>query len=290
MKKEKKLFFFEMKNKFNLFLNKVTHKYFTGILFLFLVMIIFCSAIKNEYTLINSIPFSEATFLTTDKLGNAYVIIENQLLQFDSKGIPLANFSENNLGMLDYVDAGNPMKILLFYPDFARLIILDSKLSQQSSINLRELKINQPLVACNSKESGYWVYDREDDQLKKIDPNLKIVQQSGNLTQIIGYKIFPVRMVEENGFIYINNPATGILVFDRFGAYFKTIAYRNLTNFQVIDKDVLFINNNKLFRFDFKSLSETEVLLPQYDTIRAFRLEHHELYLLTSDTLNFYYF
>lgn len=264
--------------------------YFQLTIFLFSFLFIFCSAIRDGYTLINSIPFSEATFLTTDKLGNAYVIIENQLLQFDLKGKPKANYSENNLGALRFVDAGNPMKILLFYPDFARLILLDSKLSPQSTINLRELKINQPLTACNSKENGYWVYDREDDQLKKLDQNLQIIQKSGNLTQEIGYQIQPGIMVEDNGFVYINNPSSGILVFDRFGAYYKTIPFKNLVNFQVIEKDILFINNNKLFRFDSSSLSETEVLLPQHDLIRTARIEQHQLYLLTSDTLNFYYF
>ena len=161
-------------------------------------ILIFFSSSKDEYTLIGSIPFSGVHFLTSDKLGNSYVVVENQLLQFDSKGKPLANYSENDLGELRYVDASNPMKILLFYPDFARLIILDSKLSPQSSINLRDLKINQPLTACNSSENGYWVYDREDDFLKKIDFNLKEIQRSGNLTQITGYQIQPVYMVEDN--------------------------------------------------------------------------------------------
>ena len=286
----KSIFFSGKENKRNGSLEEVHQNYLARPIFLFLILIIFCSVVIDEYTLINSIPFSEATFLTTDKLGNAYVVIENQLLQFDQKGKPLANYSEKNLGTLGFVDAGNPMKILLFYPDFARLIILDSKLSPQSSINLRELKINQPLTACNSKENGYWVYDREDDQLKKINLNLQVIQQSGNLTQIIGYQIQPGMMMEDNGFVYLNNPSSGILVFDRFGAYYKTIPYQNLTNFQVIEKDVLFINKNKLFRFDSKSLSETEVLLPQQDSIRSVRIEQHELYLLTSDSLNFYYF
>ena len=97
-------------------------------------------------------------------------------------------------------------------------------------------------------------------------------------------------MVEDNGFVYINNPSSGILVFDRFGAYYKTIPFKNLVNFQVIEKDILFINNNKLFRFESGSLSESEVLLPQHDVIRTARIEQHQLYLLTSDTLNFYYF
>jgi hypothetical protein len=265
-------------------------KYFLNPFILLFILIIFSSEVNDDYTLLNSLPFSGVTFLTTDQLGNAFVVVENQLLEFNSKGKPVANFSRNDLGALLYVDASNPMKILLFYPDFAKAIILDSKLSPQSVISFRELKINQPLTVCSSKENGYWVYDREDDQLKKIDPSLQIIQQSGNLTQLIGYQLQPGRMVEENGLVYINNPTSGVLVFDRYGNYFKTIPYQNLSNFQVIEKDILFINKNKLFRFDSKSLSESEILLPKHDSILSIRLEQHELYLLTSDSLNFYYF
>src|SRR6185369_8144211 len=82
----------------------------------------------DEYKLINSIPFAHAKF-TTDRLGNAYVIVENQLLQFDTIGKPKANYSNLNSGILFSVDASNPLKILLFYPDFARLELLNNKLA-----------------------------------------------------------------------------------------------------------------------------------------------------------------
>jgi hypothetical protein len=244
----------------------------------------------NEYKLINRIYFPEATYLTTDKLGYAYVIVENQLLQFDKSGKPVANFSEKNLGSLTFVDAGNPMKILLFYPDFARVIILDSKLTQQADIKFREIGINQPLAVCNSGENGYWVYDREDDQLKKIDPALKIIQQSGNLTQLLGYQVQPDQMIEENGFVYLNNPESGLLVFDRLATFYKTIPFPGIENFQVMDKDILFTRKNKFARYNNKSFSETEILLPQHDSVRSARIEQNQLYLLTSDSLNFYSF
>jgi hypothetical protein len=107
---------------------------------------------------------------------------------------------------------------------------------------------------------------------------------------MLGYQVQPSMMTEDNGFIYMNNPQVGILVFDRFGAYYKTIPYKNLESFQIVDKNMLFINNNKYFRYDFKSLSESEVLLPVKDSIHSVRIEQHELYLLTSGQLNFYSF
>jgi hypothetical protein len=255
-----------------------------------LLLILFCSANDNEYKLINSIYFPNADYLTTDKLGHAYVIVENQLLQFDKSGDPVANYSERNLGALTFVDAGNPMKILLFYPDFARVIVLDSKLTPQADIKFRQIGINQPLAVCNSGENGYWVYDREDDQLKKIDPSLKVIQQSGNLTQLLGYQVQPGQMIEENGFVYLNNPESGLLVFDRLATFYKTIPFPGIKNFQVMDKDILFTTKNKFARYNNKSFAETEILLPPNISVRSARIEQNQLYLLTSDSLNFYSF
>ena len=257
---------------------------------IFLSLIFMCSAFNGDYTLINSISFPQPILLTTDKLGNAFVVVENQLLQFDLSGKPLGNYSESNLGQLWYVDPSNPMKIVLFYLDFAKLIVLDTKLTVQSTVDLRSININQPLTACRSEDDGYWVYDREDDQLKQIDLNLQVVHQSGNLTQILGYQVQPGMMIQDNGLVYINNPESGIIVFDRFASYYKTIPYTKLLSFQVVNKDILFIKNNKLLRYDSKTFDEKEVLLPDYKTIRAARIEQHQLYLLTSDSLNFYSF
>jgi hypothetical protein len=258
--------------------------------FFILLSCVFLSMIDNKYQHLKSISLHQSILLVTDRLSNAYVVVENQLLKYDGKGNPKGNFSKNNSGNLTFIDASNPMKILLFYPDYARIILLDSKLAIQSEVDLRSININQPITICNSGEDGYWIYDREDDQLKKIDNNLKIVFQSGNLTQVVGYQMQPSMMAEDNGFVYINNPSTGILIFDRYGTYYKTLPFIELKNFQVINKDLLFIKDNRLFRYESNSLEQKEILLPENDSIKDVRIEQHELYLLTNDSLKFYYF
>jgi hypothetical protein len=255
-----------------------------------LLVFVICCAATGDYLLVNSIPFSNISYLTTDKLGNTYVIVGNQLLQFDLNGKPLANFSKNNLGTIRSIDASNPMKIVLFYPDFAQLIVLNSKLAEQATINLRALEINQPIVACASENGGYWIYDNDDDQLKKLDLNLQILYQSGNLTQVLGYKVQPRFLAEASGYVYMSDPENGILVFDLFGTYYKLLPFKGLRSFQVIDQNILFVKENKLFRYDSKTAAEQEVLLPVHDSILNARIEAQQLYLLTSDSLSFYSF
>jgi hypothetical protein len=244
----------------------------------------------QDYKLINSVPFENAR-LTTDNLGNAYVMVENQLLQFDTAGKPKAVYAERNAGHLQSVDATNPLKLVLFYPDFAQLQILDSKLALQSSVYLRNFNIIQPVVACQSNQGGYWIFDLQDYQLKKIDMNLQLKIESGNLVQTLGFSPLPNFIVEWDNKIYMNNPKTGILVFDQYGSYIKTIPITDLKTFQFIGSDLLYVKENKMMKHNLKTLQENEVLLPPHDSLISGRLENPsggQLYLLTTAALNFY--
>jgi hypothetical protein len=257
--------------------------------FLLLLSLLFLSA-GEDYHLIQTIPFHRPGIFTTDNLGNAFVVIENQLLQFGPDGKPKANFSENSLGSLRSVDASNPMKLLLFYPDFARMLTLNSQLSPQSTIYLRPAGLVQPTVVCNSMRDGYWIFDLQDFQLKKLDLNLQIVYQSGNLSQLLGYTLLPDFMLEADNFVYLNNPATGILVFDSYGTYYKTIPLKNLRYFQVIGTDLLYVTSGSLHSYNLKTIDDREILLPAHEGLLNARIVQKELYLLTEASLNFYSF
>jgi hypothetical protein len=253
----------------------------------FILMIVTFSFTSEEFRLINSIPFKNVQ-ITTDRFGNAYVYSENQLLQYDSLGRAVANYSDRHSGFLTSVDASNPLKILLFYRDFARIQLLNKQLAVASTIELRNIDIMQPLVVCQSSLDGYWIFDQRDFSLKKIDVNLRVLFQSNDMNQTLGYPLEPLSMIESNDYVFMNNPATGILMFDKYGSYYKTIPVFPVTSFQVIDKDLLYVKNSKLYRYNFSTLSDNEVILPQHDSITSARFEQHELYLLTTTSLDFY--
>lgn len=261
-----------------------------NLLFFLIAIMLPAAGDPGDYTLVHSIAFPGQVKMTTDKLGNAYVLIENQLLQFGPNGKPKANFSQSNLGNLQTADAGNPLKPLLFYPDFSRLVVLDAMLSFQSSIDLREAGIQQPLAACSSEEGGYWVYDRAEEQLKKIDNNLQVIYRSNDLVQELGYRLQPVMMTENNGYLYVNDPGKGIFVFDRYGTFFKTLPVIQVMDIQVAGADLLYVSDGRFYRLNQRTGERKEILLPANETVRAARIEQNELYLLTSDSLKFYSF
>lgn len=254
------------------------------LLFLFVLSLVF-GFIQDGFQKSFELPFRSAKFITTDKIGNLYVVADNQVLKFSPTGKPLQNFSDMRQGELRTVDASNPLKVVLFYPDMARITLLGTQFAPQSTIELRNIGIQQPTLACNSQNNGYWVYDLQDFQLKKIDLNLQLQFQSGNLLQTTGKKIIPNFMMEYDNRVYINDPVNGILVFDQFGSYFKTIPVTGLRSFQFRGNELLYVHENNLKVLELKVLSERELPLPSHSDIRTFCLTDEQFYLLTTDSL-----
>ncbi|MFM7217638.1 MAG: hypothetical protein ACKO1U_06445 [Bacteroidota bacterium] len=228
--------------------------------------------------------------MTTDAIGNLYVISDNQLLKFSPEGKPLQNYAEVRNGELRMVDASNPMKVLLFYPDMARLVALGTQFAPQSTIELRNLGIYQPTLACNSINEGYWIYDLQDFQLKKLDLNLQLVFQSGNLQLLTGKKVVPTSLIEYNQRVYLNDPSSGILVFDQFAGYYKTLPIHNIRSMQGV-KDRLYCNDGAhIVAIDIRRGGSDTLLLPSHRQIKFGRFTDSRLYLLTTDSLNIYSF
>lgn len=263
-------------------------KRFNILLLISFSLIISTGWLTEDWTLMSGLPMRTGTFLTTDALGNAYVVVENQVLKFSPSGKPLQNFSESQWGELRMVDATNPLKVLLFYPDMARIVTLGTQFAPQSTIELRSIGIMQPTLACSSANEGYWIFDLQDFQLKKLNFNLEITSQSGNLLQTTGQRILPNFLIEYDQRVYLNDPQQGILVFDAFGTYLKTIPIKGLFHFQCQSREIIYAVGDSAVAVETTAYTERKMPLPPHSAIRGMRMSDKQLYLLTTDSLNCY--
>ena len=250
-------------------------------------LFLLCAFRPQEYSLTKEIPFASA-WMSTDKMGNVYVIALNQLFKFDPDGNPVTQFSQTNAGRLGSADCTDPLKLVLFYPDFARILTLNNKLALESTVELRSLGFVDPRLISRSSNLGYWVYDVGTFQLKKIDPSLQVVYESGDLQQLTGTSLRPTALIEADNFVYLNDPENGILVFDVFGVYYKTLPVRQAQSLQVREQNLFYVRNNGCFNYDQKRMEETEIRLPAHDSLLVARIEQNRLYLLSTKSLSIY--
>ena len=82
---------------------------------------------------------------TVDNLDNIYLLNStNQVKKLNSNGDSVAVFNDvKKFGQASLIDVSNPLKILLYYRDFATIVVLDRLLNVRNIIDLRKQNILQ---------------------------------------------------------------------------------------------------------------------------------------------------
>ncbi|RLD63445.1 MAG: hypothetical protein DRJ01_03795 [Bacteroidetes bacterium] len=252
------------------------------------ILLLFSTFNLGSFKLINEINIT-SNFFTTDNLGNVYTVNNKQLTKFNKEGNKICEYSNNFLGDITSVDVSNPLRILIFYKDFNQIVFLDNTLSAIGSpINLNDIDIDEATLVCGSNQNGFIVLNSQTKKLCKYDKNLKEVYESFNLGQIVGREFLANEMFEKNGYVYLNIPNKGILIFDMYGVYVKTIYIRNLKTFQIKNKNILYHNNNSLNLYNLKSFQTDSLKLPDFVRIINSRIEEDRLYILKANKLLIY--
>jgi len=230
----------------------------------------------------------KADHISTDYLGQVYIIVDDQLLKYNTNGGLIATYSNKYLGKISMIDASNPLRILVFYQDFGQLVFLDDMLSLIGDpIVLETLGMDQSTLACASVNDGIWLYEPQDFKLIRMDRNLKITGEVYQVNQLAGTIVEPTFLLEKDNLVYLNNPGKGILVFDIFGAYIKTIPLNIANEFQVIRNTVFYFNNQGFHAYSLSLFNLVRYDIPgSGDKVTSVRIEMgKDLMVVQKETL-----
>ncbi len=239
-----------------------------------------------DYKLLHTLDISSPVF-TTDQLRNVYTVTKtNEVIKYTPQGQIQFRYNNNTLGNLTFIDATDPFNLLLFYPDFRRVILLDRTLSETGAFDLFNLDvIDVPAVGISS-DNNLWIYDDLKFNLKKIDRNGRVLQESNNISLVLGKTLEPNFILERDNGLYVNDPEIGILVFDLFGNYSKRIDVKGLVQFQIIDEQLVYWQKGALHVFNLKSLQTRSMDLQlSLDEEQLVRIEKDRLYVRTGPFL-----
>jgi hypothetical protein len=220
--------------------------------------------------------------LTTDQLGYYYEISENKIDKYLESGVLECSYSNNLLGVIANVDVSNPQKVLVYFRDFTKILILDNTLSPSSeAIDLMDLELDQTSLVCRSYNDGAWYYDPVQYELIRKNQELITTNTSGNLANILSRNIVANFLVENNNRIYLNDKNSGVLVFDIYGTYLKTLPIIGVNSFQVKENQLVYCNvNNKIETYDFFTLEKKEYKPNIYGAVTQVRVENNKIFIL----------
>ncbi|MFI5151083.1 MAG: hypothetical protein ACHQRM_15215 [Bacteroidia bacterium] len=227
--------------------------------------------------------------IASDELQNLYLVKAGVIEKYDPDGKLLYSFSNNTLGPVTSVDAADPMKILVFYGPYVQFAILDNTLSLTADpVQLQNFGYEQVSLACISYDKGYWLYNPGNFELIHMSASdLAVNKSTGNIPQLTHKPLAPNFLLEQNNKVFLNDPAQGILVFDSYGTYYKTVVINGLDQFQVNGDKIIYLQKKNLMTYDYKTLVEETIPLPD-STVQRVRIEKERLFIQNPEGVDIY--
>jgi len=226
------------------------------------------------------------TEMIVDNLDNLYVLnSHNQVKKYNANGDSVAVYNDvRKFGQASLIDVSNPLKVLLYYRDFATVVMLDRFLNAVNVVDLRRQKVLEAHAIGQSYDNKIWVYDELESKLKKIDENGKLVQETADFRLMLGKAISPSKIFDENKYVYLYDSLKGVYVFDYFGALKNAILIQGWKNFKVAGNYIFGSQADTLYRYDIRTFRVDGWMMPyEIRYAQSFNFSSARLYALQKD-------
>lgn len=226
-----------------------------------------------------------------NNLGEIFIInLNNQLKKIDQKGDSTGVFNQvTKYGRLSYVEAQNPWKTILFYENFSTIVLLDKYLNVLTSINLRKQNIFRVKAVSTSYDNNIWVYDGQENKLKKIDDAGKVLTETVDFRLLFDSVPSPQNIIDRDGFVYLYDPEKGLYTFDYYGSFKNKIPLLHWNNVTVIGKNIYGFDDTCFYSYNIGSLNIKQRLLPPgFKDYTSIKVGVNKIYLLKNNNIEIY--
>ena len=162
--------------------------------------------------------------LEADHLGHLYLVFNDRLIKTDEYGLEIARFSRPDLGIPSQVQVQDPMRVLLHYPEFNQMLLLDNRLNPiRPALSFFDLGMADVPCAALTDEHFLWLFDQASDRLLKMDMRrMEIVFRTPPITQLLQEesRILGLRCNVRGVYLLLE---TGLVEFDTMGNFVRRI-------------------------------------------------------------------
>ena len=232
--------------------------------------------------------FIAGNFSTVDAdvYGNLFVTTStNQFKKISVSGDSVSVFNDvKKYGNPSLIDINNPLKILLYYKNFATVVFLDRLLTLRGSLNFRSSNIFAAKAVATSYDNHLWLFDEQDFTLKKIDESGRVLLASNDIRNQIGATPSATSIMDRENVVYVYDIDKGFFLFDYYGAYRKTIPVTGWDFVNVSGNLLYGFKDGKLITYQMDTNMEKQFLLPSaFARNRALKAVNGKLYLLKEE-------
>jgi hypothetical protein len=254
-----------------------------------LFVLMFCSHAVSAQSLqvVRTVPIQKPVQVSLDRNGNIYISDEKgNINKYDSLGTPLTTFSPQKLGVPTMLESWYTLKIFAFYRDFQEFVLLDRFLNFTPNYKFRSDAIGFVRMATMAADFNLWVVDDADFSLKKYSPQQHEVLFQTSFDLLLGLQDYDINFMREyQNNLYINDHNSGILVFDNMGNYKKKLPFKGLTQFNFLNDELYYLQDNKISFFNLYNFKEKSISLPQEIKARFVLINRHSIALFDNSSM-----
>ncbi len=203
-----------------------------------------------------------------DVLNNIYLI--------EAKGISKQNLCDNPTHNYHFIsnnadviaNISSPFKIFIYFSSNNTIEFLNNQLSPiGNTLKISDYTHELITLACPSYDNGIWVYNSSQNILIRYNSTFTKTHQSNPITELYNRNQNPTELFEKNEQLYLGLPNYGVLIFDKYGTYQKTIPINYQKQFNIIGTKYYYLFENKLMAYDTKTFEEAIILKEESDII-----------------------
>ncbi len=205
----------------------------------------------------------QVKFFDIDILGQVIVISNSDEVRITNpiqrRMVPYQN---DILGNLTHVDVANPQRICLFYHDNQTIVLLDDALSEIKLIDLGDWSYYDISAVAVSNDNGFWLYNEIEQNIIKVNDEGVEVTRSLDFRDINMADVKVIQMKERNNELYLLTENYGLMIFDNFGQYVKSIPYlKGVRDIQFLKNRMIYVRDGAGAAYDRKAIEEYSLKL-----------------------------
>ena len=203
-------------------------------------------AAADSLHLTRLMPFKQAGAASADPGGMLYVADALQnIVQLGPDGQRRLTYSAPVRGRVAALDAGFTGKVLAFYDDRQALTLFDRFLSPITALQFADYPATAERLiraATPAPDGTIWLYDERQLALVRLDPRDPGAATAVPLDLILTSPRSDIRALHAyQNKLYLIDRASGVYVFDIFGAFSRKIALPGLTDLHFRGDELLFL-------------------------------------------------
>lgn len=225
-----------------------------------------------------------------DKLDNIYLVSAQKIEKYNTQAQLLFSYENTLNDAIDYFDASNAMKPLVYYRNSGVVLILDQKLSPINRVDLWDKNSFNLEAICSYNNIALFAYDLAENKIYQFNKNIEIVAESDILSQ----HITPFKQLKSlqniDNKLYLHNE-NGLYVFDLYFNLLHKIEQKNIPFFQILGNTISYFQDNKVKLYNFISFSEKTWSLPQniaIQNLKALIFKNETLVVVESEKTYWY--